>query len=79
MKIPYITTYDNPYDPANEFREWYAFDTAHDYQTLDLLARLDTGGEHQSPADNAEARLQAIQEMADMNVTGLYVIVYSDP
>lgn len=78
MKIPYITTTDNPYDPANEFRQWYEYDVRKGYCTIDLLGRLYTGGPHQSDPDNDLAREQAIFEIASENITGMYTVVYSD-
>lgn len=77
-KIPYITTTDNPYDPADQFKQWLAFDMAHGYGTIELLGRLDTGGENQSPKDNEIAREQAIYEIALMNHTGNYTVVFKD-
>lgn len=78
MKIPYITTTDNPYDPANEFQQWYEFDRSRGYHTLDLLGRLDTGGNHQSEPNNMLSREQAIYEIALENITGMHTVVFSD-
>lgn len=36
----YITTSDNPYDPADQFDEWFAYDEAHGYHTCSLLDRI---------------------------------------
>ena len=36
----YITTVDNPYDPAEQFDEWFAFDESHGYHTCQLLDRI---------------------------------------
>lgn len=76
--VPYITTTDNPYHPANEFEDWYRFDLDHGYNTLSLLARLYTGGDHQSPKDNELAREAAIDEMVKENVTGRFRKIYVD-
>lgn len=40
MRSVYITTVDNPYDPADEFYPWYKFDLHHGYNTPGLLARM---------------------------------------
>lgn len=78
MKVPYITTEDNPYDPANQFKQWYEYDVSRGYCTIDLLGRLYTGGPHQSDPDNELAREQAIYEIASENITGNYKVVFSD-
>lgn len=40
-----ITTKDNPFDPFDQFSEWYHFDHLKGYDTCEWLARL-------SPADD---------------------------
>ena len=38
-KILAITTIDNPYDPINEFKDWYTYDTLNGYFTSERLAK----------------------------------------
>ena len=40
MAIALLTTVDNPFDPINEFDEWFKFDAINQYGTLDYLARV---------------------------------------
>ena len=35
-----ITTIDNPFDPIDQFDEWFAFDNAKGYGTCSYLARV---------------------------------------
>lgn len=35
-----LTTYDNPYDPFEDWDRWYSFDTRQNYNTANKLASL---------------------------------------
>lgn len=35
-----LTTYDNPFNPVTNFREWLNYDTVKGYNTCGLIARL---------------------------------------
>ena len=35
-----LTTVDNPYNPATQFDDWYAFDETQGYRTCSFIARL---------------------------------------
>lgn len=72
--VPYLTTLDNPYSPRDEFTEWYAFDRMHEYHTVELLARRTFESPDMSPADIADSRLAAMEEIVDVNVTGVHTI-----
>lgn len=39
-KALWLTTSDNPYDPFEQFDDWYQYDTSHGYNTCALIARL---------------------------------------
>lgn len=75
-QVPYLTTVDNPYDPRDEFREWYALDRWYGYDTVGLLARVEKNSDGLSPADQDLIREQAINEIAEFNVSGMHRIVY---
>jgi len=67
-----LTTVDNPFNPFNEFDEWYAFDVASGYYTTGLLARIIKTSDDISDADQSIAIEDAIDEIIEHNVLGIY-------
>lgn len=67
-----LTTVDNPYDPFEQYEEWYRFDSSRGYHTPGLLGRIVITSDSLSEADQALAREQAIDEIVRENVLGLY-------
>lgn len=66
----HLTTVDNPYDPFTQFQEWYAFDYAHGYKTLELLDRVIVTSDELSDYDQELAYNQAIDEIVAFNASG---------
>lgn len=58
-----LTTVDNPYDPIDQFDEWFEWDRACGYDTLDYLGRIVIYSSELSDADQALAVSQAIDEI----------------
>lgn len=73
-----LTTSDNPYNPFNEFDEWYAWDEAAGYHTSAYLARIVITSDDLSEADQSLALEQAIDEIIQENILGIYIKV-ADP
>ena len=67
-----LTTIDNPFDPFTEFDAWYSFDIAHGYDTPGFLARIINTSDGLSEADQALALEDAIDEIVEQNVLGIY-------
>lgn len=67
-----LTTVDNPCNPFTEFNEWMAFDIAHGYHTLSILARIVNTSDDLSEADQLLAIQQAIEEIVKENVSGMF-------
>ena len=40
MSLCALTTFDNPYDPFDQFDQWYMFDTDKGYNSAAYLARI---------------------------------------
>lgn len=71
-----LTTIDNPYDPFEQFDEWYAYDVAKGYHTSALLARVSRISDELSSSDYNVELNKAIEEIITLNPTGLYIKTY---
>ena len=78
MAAPMLTTTDNPYDPFTQFVEWYTYDTQQGYDTCGYVARITKTSEELSEADNELAIEQAIDEILEFNLLGIYKKVYKE-
>jgi hypothetical protein len=67
-----LTTVDNPYDPWTQWDEWFAWDQNAGYHTPGLLARIAQGSADLSEADEQLAIQQAIEEIVQENVLGVF-------
>ena len=67
-----LTTFDNPFDPFTQFKEWNSFDERLGYYTTNFLARVCKLSESLSFADQNLLIQQAIDEIVRENVTGVY-------
>lgn len=67
-----LTTIDNPWDPFNQFKEWYAFDLRHGYNTLAFLARVAKTSDELSDVQQLYAIREAMDEIVRLNVLGIY-------
>lgn len=70
-----LTTEDNPFDPFEEFDEWYKFDVSNGYGTTAYLGRVTYSSDELSLADQIEASNEAVIEAFALNLTGNYRIV----
>lgn len=67
-----LTTIDNPFDPFDQFDEWYAFDEAKGYCTSGYLARIVKTSNELSDDEQDEATNEAIDEIIEMHPDGFY-------
>lgn len=75
MIVSMITTIDNPYDPFEQFDEWFAFDERHGYHTCAYLDRIAKSSTDLSPEDSNFAINNAINEILKYNISGNYKVV----
>lgn len=66
-----LTTLDNPFDPFNQFDLWFAFDESKGYNSCSYLARIAKTSDDLSEADNAVAIEKAIDEIVQLNISGV--------
>lgn len=67
-----LTTVDNPYDPFIQFDAWLAYDIVSGYNTSGLLDRITISSDELSETDQSLAIQQAIDEIVEENVLGIY-------
>lgn len=72
MTLHMLTTVDNPYDPFTEYDEWSAFDERAGYNTPQYLARIVVTSHELSEEEQNLAIESAIEEIVELNVTGMY-------
>lgn len=72
-----ITTIDNPYDPLDDFMNWFLYDSTHNYNTCGWLARFTNTTETFSSYENQLEIKHGIEELMKINPT-LYKIVEHD-
>ena len=70
-----LTTSDNPYDPFDDFSNWYMFDVEKGYNTCAYLARIAKTSEQLSEKENNEEIERAIDEIIKYNPLNIYVKV----
>lgn len=67
-----LTTIDNPYDPFTQFDDWFAFDELKGYHSCSYLARIAKTSYELSEEEQSLAIEQAIDEIVELNVLGIY-------
>lgn len=67
-----ITTLDNPFDPINEFDDWYRFDTDKGYNTCAYLDRVALTSESLSEQENLNEIERAIDEIIKFDFENKY-------
>ena len=67
-----LTTVDNPHSPFNDFPAWLQWDVAAGYRSTELLARISFNSEELSEWDQNLANTQAIDEIVEINASGMH-------
>ena len=67
-----LTTFDNPFDPFDEFVPWFLFDVDKGYYTCSKIARIARNSEDFSTKEEDEDRIRAIDEIIDNDFLNIY-------
>lgn len=67
-----LTTFDNPFDPFDEFVPWFLFDVEKGYYTCSKLARIARSSEDFSVTEEKEETERAIDEIIDHDFLNIY-------
>lgn len=67
-----ITTFDNPFDPIEDFTSWFLFDTEKGYYTSAKIARLTNLTDDMSEQEESEEVERAIDELISVDPLDIY-------
>ena len=67
-----LTTFDNPYDPFEQFTSWFLFDVEKGYNTCAYLARIVRTSEKLSDEENNSEIERAIDEIILYDFRNIY-------
>jgi hypothetical protein len=67
-----ITTFDNPYDPFEQFDDWYRFDVDKGYNTCGYLDRIARTSNQLTDSENDAEIERAIDEIIKYDFRNIY-------
>ncbi len=67
-----LTTFDNPYDPFDDFLSWFLFDIEQGYYTCSVLARIARYSEDFSVKEEKDDMERAIDKIIDHDFLNIY-------
>ena len=73
-----LTTFDNPFDPFDDFTSWFMFDVEKGYYTCNLLARIARTSEEFSTIEDKAETERAIDAIINYDFMNIYKKVTRD-
>ena len=73
-----LTTFDNPYDPFDDFSNWFLFDVEKGYNTCGYLARIARTSNQFTDEENEKEIETAIDEIIKYDFMNIYKKVKKD-
>lgn len=67
-----LTTFDNPYDPFEQFTLWYLFDTEKGYNTCGKLDRISNYSDDMTEKEINDEHNRAIDELISYDFLNIY-------
>ena len=67
-----LTTIDNPYDPFEQFAQWFLFDEEKGYHSTSYLGRVARTSDQLSEEENDKEIERAIDEIIKYDIAGIY-------
>ena len=67
-----LTTFDNPFDPFEQFTSWFLFDVEKGYNTCAYLARIAKLSDENSDEENNREIERAIDEIIQYDFMNIY-------
>ena len=74
----FLTTLDNPHNPATEHDEWSKWDRDYGHNSYNVLCRYLRTSEELSEIEQLEANNEAVKDAVDNDFTGLFIAVKKD-
>lgn len=71
----FLTTLDNPYNPATEHEQWLRYDMDYNHNTNNYLCRYLRTSEELSEIEQIEANNNAVNDAVNNDFTGLFIAV----
>jgi hypothetical protein len=67
-----LTTFDNPFDPFEQFTSWFLFDTEKGYNSCSYLARIARTSDQFTEEENDKEVERAIDEIIKYDFRNIY-------